>query len=338
MRTKETLVPESRRMRRMDWEPGKPNSLTIRGVLVALDFSPASFKGLEYALPLVKHFDAQLHLVHAFDFDYRPSMLAAMPIALPEVELGRHARRRLRHIANKYAIALPPESLHVVQGRAYQAICGLARKLETDLVVLATRGHTGLKHIFLGSTAERIVQHASCPVLVVREKERDFVQRKPNGNSPRSIQLQKILVPLDFSDCSIAGLEFAIRFASAWSAKLVLLNCMPVSSFEPSGPYGAYGFPEINTYAQDAAEKEMRDLTAALKKRGVDAETVVELGVPAHSICNYARAHEVDLIAMSTHGSTGLTHALIGSTTEHVVRYADCPVLTCRPVGKGLES
>lgn len=338
MRVKETLVPASRRMRRFDSKAAKPNSLTIRSVLVALDFSPGSFKGLEYALPLVKHFDAQLHLVHAFDFDYPPSMLATMPIALPEVELGRRARRRLKHIAKKYAIALPPESLHVVQGRAYEAICGLARKLETDLVVLSTRGHTGLKHVFLGSTAERIVQHAPCPVLVVREKERDSVQAKGNGKSRHAIQPKKILVPLDFSDCSIAGLEFAIRFASEWGAQLVLLNSVPILSFEPYGEYGGRGLSAINTYAQDAAEEEMRELTATLKKRGIEAETIVELGMPAHSICNFARAHEVDLIVMSTHGSTGLTHALIGSTTEHVVRYADCPVLTCRPVGKGVES
>jgi nucleotide-binding universal stress UspA family protein len=303
---------------------------TITSVLVPLDFSSASLKAVEYALPLVEQFGAQLHLVHAFDFDYPASTLAAVPIVIPEADLARRAERRLKSLAKKCAPALPAENFHVVRGRAFQAICGLARKLTTDLIVTTTRGNTGVKHVFLGSTAERIVRHAPCPVLIVREREHEFLAARSNGKARRTLQLKKILVPVDFSDCSIAGLEFAIRFARPWQARLVLFHSVPLSGFAAYGEYGGRGLPDLNGYVHDLAHEQLADLTSILKRRGTETDAVVEVGPAAHQICDHAGAHEIDLIITSSHGSTGLTLALLGSTAEHVVRYATCPVLIVR--------
>jgi nucleotide-binding universal stress UspA family protein len=86
------------------------------------------------------------------------------------------ARNRLDQVAVE--MKLPPKMMErslVRFGSAFAEITEAARTLKADLIILATHGHTGLKHVVLGSTAERVVRHASCPVLVVREKEHEFV-------------------------------------------------------------------------------------------------------------------------------------------------------------------
>jgi universal stress protein A len=314
----------------------KRDLLKINDVLVPLDFSRPSFKALEYALPLAERFGAKLHLVHAFDYDYPMSTFSAMPLATQEAEIATRAKRRLQDVAKKYGISSTPENCHIVKGRAYHAICQLARKLETDLIVTTTRGHTGLRHVFPGSTAERIVQHAPCGVLVVREHEREFVRATEGAAKSKGvIRLKKILVPLDFSDCAMVGLESAVRFAKIWEAQLVTFNCVPLQTFATYGEYGGRGLDALTDYAQKAAKEEMDEAVSSLKLQDIVIEGVIELGVPAQAICDYARTHEVDLIVTATHGSTGLTHILVGSTAEHIVRYAHCPVLVMPSYKRG---
>ncbi len=79
-------------------------------------------------------------------------------------------------------------------------------------------------------------------------------------------------MPLDFSACSVAGLEFAIRFASRWDAQLVLFNAVPIRAFVPYGDYGGRELPDITGYAQDAAKQEMEDLISKLRTRGIKVE------------------------------------------------------------------
>jgi nucleotide-binding universal stress UspA family protein len=314
----------------------KRDLLKIGRVLVPLDFSRLSFKALEYALPLAERFGAKLHLVHAFDYDFPMSTISAMPLAIPEGELAGRAKLHLQDVAKKHVIALAPENCHVVKGRAYHAVCQLARKLEIDLIVTTTRGHTGLRSVFLGSTAERIVQHASCGVLVVREHEREFV--RPSEDAARSkgaIRLKKILVPVDFSDCSMVGLESAVRFAQVWGAELVTFNCVPLQTFAIYGEYRGLDFTALTNHAEKTAKEQMREVVSSLESPDIIVKGVIELGVPAQAICDYARNHEVDLIVTSTHGTTGLTHVLLGSTAEHVVRYAHCPVLVIPSYARG---
>jgi len=325
MITKTSSVLKRRMKKQLVSSETGTNPLTIKSILVPLDFSPASFKALDFAVPLSECFGARVHLVHAFDFDYPSSVLEAMPIILPEATLVRNAKCRLTAIAKEFPIAA--QNLHVVQGRAYRTICELARKLGTDLIVTAACGRSALEHVSLGSTAQRIVQHAPCPVLVVRGRQRNLSQGNGHKSSGRASDLKKILVPLDFSDCSMAGLGFAVRFAQASSTRLVLLNNVPVLTFAPYAEYAGRCLSEANHHGKVAAEKEMSQLSSTLRARGIDAETAVARGVPAHQICLHAKNHDLDLIVISRHGSSGLMPCLLGSTAEHIVRHAPCPVL-----------
>jgi len=178
------------------------------------------------------------------------------------------------------------------------------------------------------------VQHSPSAVLVVREGERDCLET--DARHDRVFRLEKILVPLDFSECSTAGLEFAVPFAHFWKARLVLFHAVPVTTLSPDGPFGARDFTSYIDL-QTPAENDLRAIASEMLGRGVAVETVVQSGPAARQICDYAETHQADLIITSTHGSTGFVHAVMGSTAEHVVRYAHCPVLVV-PTRKRGES
>lgn len=311
--------------RRPSGGSNRPPKCTIKSLLVPLDFSRPSGKALEYALAMMETCGAQLHLAHICDYDGPPADFEAIPLAVSQAEVTRRSKRRLKDVAAKYGVQLEAGNFHVVSGRAYHEICRLAENLGTDLIVISTRGHTGLKHVVLGSTTERVVQHAPCPVLVVREHEREIIRHDEAVGA--SFELSTILVPLDFSECSFVGLEYAIPWAHFWNATLVLFHSIPLNQFALYGEFGSQGLPMADSYADEAARGSIRDVASRLLERGVAVETEVEAGPPVGQICEYAERKTIDLIITSTHGATGFRHVIMGSTAEHVVRYAHCPVL-----------
>jgi nucleotide-binding universal stress UspA family protein len=289
----------------------------IRRALVPTDFSQPSLKAIEFALPLLKQFDAELYLLHVFEPDYPLASTKAMPLIVPELEVGRRVRRHLKDVARKYGIALRPQNIFSLKGRPFAEICGLARKLDIDLIVTSTRGNTGLKHLALGSTAERVVRHSPCPVLVIRKPQR----------AKCLFKISKMLVPIDFSDCSMKGLNYAKALARQFKSTLVLLNSVHLQYYVTSDEYARYDLPLLTQQAEKAAREQMRDLVQETDWHGVKTETSLQVGHPGQQICARAEDEAADLTVTSTHGRTGFKHVLIGSTAEYVVRHASCPVL-----------
>jgi nucleotide-binding universal stress UspA family protein len=300
--------------------------LQIRNVLVPIDFSEPSLEAIEFALPLLKQFGAELHLVHVFEPDYPLSSLMAMPLIVPELEVGKRLRRHLKDVAKKYGVELRRENIHAVRGRPFEEICRLARDRGIDLIVTATRGNTGLKHLVLGSTAERVVRYSPCPVLVVRGGDRKK-KAGHNGKSPRALRFRKILVPIDFSDCSMKGLTYAKALAKQFGSKLVLLNSVALQYYITSDEYARYDFPLLMQQAEKESRNQMRDLIRTTDWEGIKVEASLQIGHAGDQICSRAKDQNAHLIVTSTHGRTGLKHVLIGSTAEYVVRHAHCPVL-----------
>jgi nucleotide-binding universal stress UspA family protein len=292
-------------------------ALQIRNILVPVDFSAPSLRALEFALPLVRHFGADLHLVHVFATDHPFSGLVGMPFVLPELEISQSLHEQLKDVARKYSIDLRPENLHVLKGRAFEEICRLGRDTGIDLIVIATRGNTGLKHLALGSTAERVVRYSSCPVLVT------------HGGKPfvETTGFHEILVPTDFSECSMKGLVYAKAFAKQFKSKITLLNSIHFQYYVASDECARYDLPRLMQHADVVARDQMRELFEKTDWEGLDVETSLQTGHPGQQICEHARDSDVDLIVISTHGSTGLTHLLLGSVAEYVVRHAHCPVI-----------
>ena len=297
-----------------------PAKLQIRNVLVPIDFSAPSLEAIEAALPLIKHFGADLHLVHVFEPDYPASSMVAIPLVVPELEVGERVRR-LRDVAEDYSVPLRRENIHAIKGRPFEEICRLAQEIDIDLIVIATRGNTGLKHLLLGSTAERVVRYSPCPVLVVRGSD----SKKKSAQQLEAFR--KILVPVDFSDCSMKGLEYAKKLAREFRAKLILLHSIALQYYVASDEYARYDLPLLLEQIDEAAKQQMRDLVQQTNWNGVEVETSIEISHAGQQICAEASDCKADLIAISTHGRTGFEHVLLGSTAEYVVRHASCPVL-----------
>ena len=309
-------------------EKSKPAQLKISNVLVPMDFSKPSLRAVEFALPLVRKFGAQLHLVHVFAPDYPLASMAAMPLIVPELEVGKRVRRHLRDVAQKYSLRLGHENIHALRGRPFEEICRLAREQNIDLIITPTRGLTGLKHLALGSTAERVVRYSPCPVLVVRPIDRKGKTGRNGTMTKGQLSFRKILVPVDFSECSMKGVAYAKALARKFGSKLILLHSVAIQYYVSNDEYARFDFPQLMQQAEKAARNQMGDLVEKADWDGVvKVETSMQIGHPGQQICARAIDHQADLIVTSTHGTTGFKHMLLGSTAEYVVRHASCPVL-----------
>jgi Universal stress protein UspA and related nucleotide-binding proteins len=304
-----------------------PPVAKIKGFLVAIDFSKPCLQAVEFALPLLKKFGAELHLVHVFATDYPIANMTTIPLIVPNLEIGSRIRQQLRDVVAKYSVELRAENIHALNGRAFEEICRLAQDRGMNLIVMSTRGNTGLKHLALGSTAERIVRHSPCPVLVVRPPGRG----KKGGNNGKVVKpaltFEKILVPIDFSECSLKGLSYARALAQQFGSKLVLLNSVALQYYIAADEYARYDLPLFLEKAVQIARDKMRDLVQSTNWANLKVETSIEMGHAGQQICAAAKDHDIDVIVTATHGRTGLKHVLIGSTAEYIVRHAPCSVL-----------
>lgn len=150
--------------------------MAIRSILVPTDFSASSEKALAYAVPFAQQFGAKLTLLHIVEPVATPDFGGAFPLAIEDDKVMANAKRHLERVVSD--LQIKPRLLEktlVRSGRAYHEITEAARMLKVDLIIISTHGRSGLKRALLGSSTERVVRHAPCPVLVVRPHEREFV-------------------------------------------------------------------------------------------------------------------------------------------------------------------
>lgn len=151
-----------------------PELLPLRRILVATDFSAEAGKALDYGVALAREFDATLHLVHVVP-TVLPADVSHLTTILQEAAMKESARRDLARLC----VEKLPRELRVVttvlDGNPFLEISKEALRVCAGLIVTSTHGYTGLRYLLLGSTAQHVVQHASVPVLVVREHEPEFV-------------------------------------------------------------------------------------------------------------------------------------------------------------------
>jgi universal stress protein A len=156
---------------------GSSTAIDLKRILVPVDFSPLSRKAIHYATRLAQQFGAKLNLFHVVEPEVPPAFDGYM-IAPPVIShcASNGYANRLDRLANSVRTAGVNHVQSTVRmGLAAFEIVEAAKELDVDLIVIATHGYTGWKHFAIGSTAERVVRAAPCPVLVVREKEHEFV-------------------------------------------------------------------------------------------------------------------------------------------------------------------
>ncbi len=300
-------------------------AITLRTILVPIDFSPESLKTLRYAELLAKRFGANLHLVHVITPPLASRARPATNRSLLLKELTANAGKRLAELAVEHSLPTQPKPYTVRTGRVAEEINEVALAKKAGLIAIATRGFTGLKHAFLGSTTERVLRTAPCPVLVVRERDRaKSKQRARRGRTPP--QFRKLLVPVDFSRNSRFAVEYALRFAREFGSRLVLFHSIPVTPFM-LGEEQTMFQPNLIPLEQEHAREQMEKLRKEISGKTVEVETETTFGSPVGEIDNYVAKKSVDLIIISTHGRSGLERFFIGSTAERIVRYAPSSVL-----------
>jgi nucleotide-binding universal stress UspA family protein len=153
----------------------------------------------------------------------------------------------------------------------------------------------------------------------------------PLSPGPLAIRLKNILVPIDFSDPCKQALKYATALAGQFDASLTLLHVIEFDIvLSDLGPAGV-SFVEIETKSKESSLKQLADWVAAEVGNRVQTETLIRTGRPYWEIVEMARSTPADLILIASHGHSSLAHVVLGSTVEHVVRHAPCPVLVIRP-------
>ncbi len=293
-------------------------------ILLATDLSQSAKEAEAYACMLASSWRATLTAISILEFP--PGMNPEYHVnRLYLGELMKQATKQLVELKTRAADHGLSVQTRVVTGIPSEEVLAAAKADDVDLIVVGTRGKTGLEHVMLGSTAERIIRMAPCPVLAVRS-EREGTGLAASGE-PHPTALERILLPIDFSDCSVDALEYAAVVAQRTKASLMLLHVLePVS-------YGIdFTFPHVSKRKQmrQALGKQLSDVVTALAAVGVPSEYSIRGGLPGDSILDVARTRPVDMIIMGTHGRRGLSHAFFGSVAESVLRKSHCPVLTVR--------
>lgn len=301
---------------------------TIDSVLVATDFSEPAAVGVEWAARVARDRGARLHVVHVVSPPMPVADFTTPPLTLDR-ELRDAAGQRLDALLAEPPLAGLEAHAVLRDGTPSLAVLDVAGEVSADLVVVGTRGLTGFRHLLLGSTAERIVQRATMPVLSVHPGD-----RRPEGG-PRTV-----LVPTDFSADAGAALEAAsaslrLRLDEGdGETRVILLHVYHVPA-----EYSTYG-PSASLYRLgDEMEKALLErleaLAEPLRGGGRSVEVAAMPGIPGEVIVQLAEERSADLVAMGTHGRSGVAHLLLGSTAERVVQHAPCPVLTVRRPSDG---
>lgn len=292
-------------------------------ILMPTDFSNNANQALRYAVMLVDKFECQLILFHVVPLHGEdPNAPGSHFPDLQEFyrQLETHAKDRMREIK----IAHAPLAVDEVTVRGIspaEQIVGYAAENGVDLIVMGTHGRSALAHFLVGSVAENVVRHATCPVITVAHQEEEIFE------PPR---LKRLLVPIDFSEHARAALPHVVIFAQNFDAEIELLHVIDQRVY-PSF-YGTEAESLMRLYPElmDKSIAELKSFAGDDIPEDLQIEFTVREGNPQSEIIRYADKQDVDLIMMGTHGLSGLEKVLIGSTAEKVVRRAECPVFVIK--------
>jgi nucleotide-binding universal stress UspA family protein len=287
-------------------------------VLVPLDGSSLAENALVYATPIAEASDSRMVLVRA-------STSAEVAVDLFGQLAPGAAAEQMQKSAEKYlnfvrtAHGYPNSDIYAHSGRPASVILDCEQNERADLIVMSTHGRSGVGRWMLGSVTEKVLQQAQVPLLVVRD-------RRP---------IQRILVPLDGSTRAEVVLHHAIYCATVFNAELSLLRVLEKAPAPISRRSVATLLTDVVNPTRpaiiepDQDEKYLDTIARQLIPSELSVTLIERTGDAAETILQVGTGH--DLIAMSTHGYSGLERYLFGSVMEKVLRATDRPMLIVRP-------
>ncbi len=285
-------------------------------ILAATDFSETADRAVALARDLARRFSADLHLLHVvvlledahLEGEHRDELERL-------ITTGENARRTILEGATRESPGIPVTP-HLVRGLAPdEVILESAAESAADLIVMGTHGRRGLKHLLLGSVAEKVARAPSAPVLTVRAD----AAINPDG-------ISRILVPYDFSEASAHAARFAARWADSLGAEITLLHVVePVvyPEFYSVDVASDHLMGHLSERSHEALQKAANELLP-----GLPVTVSVEIGRAADTIVRQADPQRFDLVIMSTRGLSALEHVLLGSVAEAVLRRCEVPLVT----------
>ncbi len=284
-------------------------SIDIRNILLATDFSETSEAALVYAGALARQCGAMLHVAHVIAPDLL-SLIAPNARASSMEEQWRQAETRMGDLRRGDELFGTEYRPIISEGSVGAVLSNLVRERAIDLVVVGTRGHTGMKKLFLGSVAEEILGLVPCPVLTVGTRQEAGVT-----------QFHSIVAAVDFSAESMAAAEYAISLAQTLPASLALLHVV-----EKVTPHSA----DDKLRLEKPFLKKLRRLIQEGPQFPRRMECMVEFGDPSTVILNTVTDRQSDLIVVGARRAEAFAAHLPRSTAHRVTSDARCPVLTVR--------
>lgn len=293
----------------------------FKKIIVATDFSEPSIEALREADLIAHNTGAELYVFHAV-----PNLVRNNPLfpqkniedafQLPDV-MDR-AAQAVDELINEH---LHPDrddvKIAVDAGWPDTSLMRKAEELGADLIVVGSRGYTGLKHVLLGSVAERVVRYAPCAVLVARA----------------SPEVGHVLAATDFSDPALPAVAAASSIATRREAKLTVIHSLAIRSYalsNASSPFGGGAMVPDEGAIADAREAARGLIEESLNRLGAKGDSIVEDGLPEDDILRHASRLPADLIVLGAWGRTALNRIALGSVAETVARSAHCSVLVVR--------
>ena len=287
--------------------------ISLKNILYATDFSPAAAAALPYVKGLSRQYEATVHAVHV-------RIPATYPIVGPEMmpQVIEAAEEQAKFEAQQLheMLAGIPHDVTVTEGVLWPTITDIVQEKKVDLIVIGTRGRTGVGRALLGSVAEEIFRRAPCPVLTVGPHA--------SKDTERRLEMKEILYAIDFSPESLKALPYAVSLAQEHQARLTILNV--IGKIEVAELVHAENYVE-------STQRRLQDLMPPEAKFWCEPNFRVERGHAGIKITEVATALGADLIVLGVRGAAGhmgATTHLFRPTAHYVVTQAGCPVLTVR--------
>ncbi len=273
----------------------------IEKIIVPVDFSKHSEYALETAAILAKEQNAEITVMHMLELSesiFSQSSTAKNDEMMFMLALADKKFKEFLHQDYLKGLKVLPVIKH---HKVFKEVDEVAKKLNADLIVMGSHGHSEHEGVFTGSNTEKVVRHSKTPVLVVKSE-------------PTFSNFNHVVYASDFSEASISSFNEASDFLTTIGNQLSLLHVnLPNTRFKNT--------EEIETKVRDFLKKADGNLD-----RLDDVVYVADYTVEA-GILNYSKKVKADLIAATTHGRTGFNHLLHGSIAEDLVNHARLPVI-----------
>ncbi len=293
-------------------------------ILVPLDGTPFSEQALDSAVELARRADAELLLARVH-VPWVSGLEVAEVDRQTDQEVAREERDYIDKVAARVGRTLGRKVVgELLQGEIAGTIAARADEWAADLVVMTTHARGPAARFWLGSIADRLIRTFKRPLLLI----------PPRAGALAALQLRQILVPLDGSPLSESVLAEARKVGALFGASFILYEAVPEPApiVDPSGMIVGIDEPEPMTARLTAARNHLEGPAESIRASGGTA-TVVAAGAegPASGILAAAGAARADLIAMATHGRSGLPRLWLGSVADKVIRGSTVPVLILHP-------